>query len=61
MTAVLHFHVWFFARPKGLMPVLGSPAVEWDAILPPGAEDVWRADLHTVATKLANWGGDARA
>ncbi|KAA1427566.1 hypothetical protein [Nocardioides antri] len=56
-----HFHVWYFARTKGLMPVLGSPAAEWNDIIPPGSADVWRADLHTVATKLANWGGDARA
>ena len=56
-----HFHLWFFARPARLPSVLGSYAVEWDAVLPPGPEDVWRADLHTVATKLANWGGHARA
>jgi hypothetical protein len=43
------------------MPVLGSPACEWNDIIPAGADDVWRADLNTVATKLANWGGDARA
>jgi diadenosine tetraphosphate (Ap4A) HIT family hydrolase len=56
-----HFHVWFFARTAGLTGVRGSTALEWDDILPAGPEDVWRADLHTVATKLANWGGDARA
>jgi diadenosine tetraphosphate (Ap4A) HIT family hydrolase len=56
-----HFHLWFFARTEGLASILGSYAVEWDEILPPGPEDVWRADLHTIATKLANWGGDARA
>ncbi len=56
-----HLHVWFFARTEGLTNVLGSPAMEWDAIIPPGPEDVWRADLHTIAEKLANWGGDARA
>lgn len=56
-----HFHVWFFARTARLTHVLGSTAIEWDGILPAGPEDVWRADLHTVATKLANWGGDARA
>ncbi|WP_134766609.1 hypothetical protein [Nocardioides sp. 1609] len=56
-----HFHQWFFARTARLTNVLGSTANEWDEILPPGPEDVWRADLHTVATKLANWGGDARA
>jgi len=56
-----HFHVWFFARTSDLPLVRGSYAVEWDDILPPGPEDVWRADLATVAEKLANWGGTARA
>ena len=56
-----HFHVWFFARPDGFDQIKGSYAVEWDDILPPVPEDVWRADLHALATKLANWGGHARA
>jgi len=56
-----HVHIWFIARTHRLTNILGSPAVEWDDILPPGPEDVWRQDLHTVATKLANWGGTARA
>lgn len=55
-----HFHQWFFARTARLTNVLGSTALDWDDIIPPGPEDVWRADLHTVATKLANWGGEAR-
>lgn len=55
-----HLHVTFFGRTERLTGVLGSPAMEWDDVIPPGPEDVWRADLHTVATKLANWGGDAR-
>lgn len=56
-----HFHLWFFARTERVTGVLGSYAVDWDDILPPGPEDMWRADLQAVATKLANWGGDARA
>jgi len=56
-----HLHVWFFARTAGLPQILGSYAVEWDEILPPGPEGLWRQDLATVATKLANWGGEARA
>jgi diadenosine tetraphosphate (Ap4A) HIT family hydrolase len=56
-----HFHLWFVARTERLAGVLGSYAIEWDDLLPPGPEDVWREDLHTVATKLANWGGHARA
>lgn len=56
-----HFHQLFFARTARLTGVLGSPAMEWDDILPPVAEDVWRADLAKVAEKLDNWGGEARA
>lgn len=55
-----HLHVWFLARPARLTGVLGSYAVEWDEILPPGPADVWRADLATVARKLATHDGHAR-
>ncbi len=55
-----HSHVWFFARPEGFTQIKGSYAVEWDDILPPVPDEVRRADLHAVATKLANWGGHAR-
>lgn len=55
-----HAHTWFVARTARLTGVIGSPVIEWDDVLPPGPEDVWRADLHVVATKLANWGGEAR-
>lgn len=54
-----HCHVWFFARTEGLLSTRGSFAVEWDEILPPGPEDVWRADLAEVARKLASHGGRA--
>jgi diadenosine tetraphosphate (Ap4A) HIT family hydrolase len=56
-----HCHVWFLARTQRLTGVLGSPALEWNDVLPPVPEEVWRADLHAVATRLANWGGTARA
>jgi diadenosine tetraphosphate (Ap4A) HIT family hydrolase len=56
-----HCHVWFLGRTERLTNVLGSPALEWKDILPPVPEDVWRADLHAVATRLANWGGTTRA
>lgn len=55
-----HLHTWFFARTARLTNVLGSPASEWNDLLPPGPEDVWRADLAHVAARLANWGGTAR-
>jgi hypothetical protein len=54
-----HLHVWFLARTSRLPQTVGSYAVEWDEILPPVPEDVWRADLRTVATKLANHDGES--
>lgn len=56
-----HLHTWFFARTARLTNVLGSPASEWDDLIPPGPEGVWREDLAHVARRLANWGGTARA
>jgi diadenosine tetraphosphate (Ap4A) HIT family hydrolase len=54
-----HLHVWFIARTKGQTGIKGSYAAEWDHILPAVPEDVWRADLHTIAEKLANHDGRA--
>lgn len=54
-----HMHVWFIARTARLTSVLGSMAIEWNEMLPPVPEDVWRADLHEVARKLATHDGKA--
>ena len=54
-----HLHVWFIARTARLTTVLGSPAIEWDEMLPPVPEDIWRADLHEVARKMATHDGKA--
>ncbi len=54
-----HLHVWFMARTHGLPSVLGSFAVDWDDILPPGPEGVWREDLRAVAEALASYDGRA--
>jgi hypothetical protein len=52
-----HLHVWFFARPAGLLQVRGSAVPEWDDILPPVPEEIWRADLAQVARHLATHEG----
>jgi hypothetical protein len=52
-----HLHVWFIARPERLPGILGSLAIEWNEMLPPVPEDVWREDLRYVATRLANHDG----
>lgn len=54
-----HMHTWFIARPERLPGVIGSLAQEWDQMLPPPPQDVWEADLATVAQKLANHDGRA--
>ncbi len=52
-----HLHVWFIARPSRLALIRGSLAVEWNEMLPPPPEDVWREDLRYVASRLANHDG----
>lgn len=54
-----HLHTWFLARTERLPSLRGSFAVDWDGVLPPGPEDVWRADLAAVAARLATHDGRA--
>ncbi|MGY2876603.1 hypothetical protein ACVW00_003793 [Marmoricola sp. URHA0025 HA25] len=54
-----HVHVWHIARPERMSHILGSMALEWDEMLPPPPEDVWRADLRSVAQRLATHDGRA--
>lgn len=54
-----HLHVWHIARPERMPGILGSMAMEWDEMLPPAPEDVWRADLKAVADRLATHDGRA--
>jgi len=52
-----HLHVWFIVRPERMPRILGSMAIEWDEMLPPPPEDIWRADLKAVADRLATHDG----
>jgi diadenosine tetraphosphate (Ap4A) HIT family hydrolase len=54
-----HLHWWFIARTAGLPQILGSMAVEWDEMLPPVPEEIWRADYRAVARRLATHDGKA--
>lgn len=54
-----HLHVWHVARPARMPGILGSMAIEWDEMLPPPPEEVWSADLRTVAQRLATHDGRA--
>lgn len=52
-----HVHIWHVARPERMPNILGSMAVEWDEMLPPPPEEIWRADLKNVADRLATHDG----
>jgi hypothetical protein len=54
---VAHLHLWHVARPARMAGIKGSMAIEWDEMLPPPPEDVWRADLRVVAEHLATHDG----
>ena len=54
-----HLHWWFIARTSRMPQILGSMAVEWEEILPPVPDDVWRADYESVARRLATHDGRA--
>lgn len=48
-----HLHVLAMVRPARLPQVIGSFAVEWDDILPPIPEEVWRREVDEVAAVMA--------
>lgn len=54
-----HLHVWFMARPAGMLQLRSSFAAIWDDVLPPTPDVVWRENLATVAHALAEGGGTA--
>ena len=54
-----HLHVFFLARPEGLLQLRGSSLALWEGMLPPVEPEVLLADLRTVAHALAEHGGRA--
>jgi len=56
-----HLHLWFLARPYGLLQLRGSFLSLWDDILPPITEERWRENFALVAAWLAEFGGRALA
>lgn len=52
-----HLHLWFMTRPARMLQIRGSAVPEWDDILPPVPEEIWRADLAEVARRLATHEG----
>jgi diadenosine tetraphosphate (Ap4A) HIT family hydrolase len=56
-----HLHMWFLARPYGLLQLRGTFLSLWDDILPAIPEQQWRENLAHVAAWLAEFGGRAIA
>jgi len=54
-----HLHWWFITRTARLPQIIGSMTVEWEEMLPPVPEEVWRADYRAVARRLATHDGRA--
>lgn len=54
-----HFHMWFLARPLGMMQMRGAMLAVWDDLLPRLPDEELAANIRTVATVLARDGGEA--
>ncbi|TCO12559.1 diadenosine tetraphosphate (Ap4A) HIT family hydrolase [Kribbella steppae] len=54
-----HFHLWFLARPLGMMQLRGAMIAAWDDMLPKVPQDEFEANARTVATALSEAGGEA--
>ncbi|TDW54416.1 hypothetical protein [Kribbella pratensis] len=53
-----HFHLWFMARPLGMMQLRGAMIAAWDDMLPKIPEDEFAANARQVAAALAEDGGE---
>ncbi|MDA8435814.1 MAG: hypothetical protein M0Z98_07500 [Actinomycetales bacterium] len=54
-----HLHVWFFARPEGMLQLRGSSLSDWADCLPPMEPSEWTATMRRVAEEMATLGGRA--
>lgn len=54
-----HFHLWFLARPLGMMQLRGAMIAAWDDMLPKIPEAEFTTNVQQVATALAEDGGEA--
>jgi hypothetical protein len=54
-----HFHLWFLARPLGMMQLRGAGIAFWDDMLPPIPAAEHNANARHVAAALAKNGGEA--
>ncbi len=48
-----HFHMWFLARPLGMMQLRGAGLAFWDDMLPDVPPGEYEANLRTIAAAMA--------
>jgi hypothetical protein len=53
-----HFHVWFLARPLGMMQLRGAMIAAWDDMLPKVPAEEFAANARLVAAALVEDGGE---
>ena len=56
-----HLHLWFFARPEGVLQLRGSSLSDWTDCLPPMPAWEWQATMAAVAEDMTVLGGTAQA
>lgn len=54
-----HFHLWFLARPRGMLQMRGAMLAVWDDLLPRVPADEWQRNRIDVAAAMAEAGGTA--
>ncbi|WP_406052306.1 hypothetical protein [Kribbella sp. NBC_00889] len=54
-----HFHLWFLARPAGMMQLRGAMIAAWDDVLPKIPDEELTANARLVAAALVEDGGEA--
>ena len=54
-----HFHMWFLARPLGMMQLRGAMIAAWNDLLPPIPDEEFAANMHIVGAAMAEGGGEA--
>ncbi|HEY9370780.1 hypothetical protein [Streptomyces sp.] len=54
-----HFHVWFIARPEGMLQMRGSCLPLWGDVLPKVPAEEWRETNVRIARALEGEGGKA--
>lgn len=52
-----HFHMWFFARPEGLLQLRGSCLTMWEEVLPKRSDAEWADTMGSLAKALEGAGG----